>query len=318
MTLCLATIVTAISITVINFTQLYALHIPSRHICNRIRAHNRSFQSIIFSTSDEDADFNNRVRLKEEVASPFRKLRYFLYLSMISGGGLGFVTSIPQVIFALQDNDGSISTVATNVAINFGALFGGILLWIREANDEKMKLDRFAKAEKKQNNSLNNNQKSEREVQLAKLPVEIQFSLTDDDTTRVVSFKALQEKGKQNIVVLAGDRPFIRDALISSRLEGNDYFAEQNVIVVPVVFGEEQLESAGNNMGSTGSGKGFGEQKESLMTAPYIAKPAQVCYALFLFLANCTRYIIPFVLCITDHIRSMYGCETFKRRLMLL
>ena len=34
-----------------------------------------------FDNTDEE--FRNRVRLKEEVAAPFRKLRYFLYFSMI-------------------------------------------------------------------------------------------------------------------------------------------------------------------------------------------------------------------------------------------
>jgi hypothetical protein len=221
--------------------------------------------------SDEfnDPDFKNRVRLKEEIASPLRKLRYFIYVSIIGGGGLGFVTTIPQVLFAIQDKSENLQNFLTNLGINFTGVVAGILFWIRESNDENIKLERFAKAEMKKTNSLSDEEKSLREQKLAKLPVEIQFSLKDENATRVVSFKDLQEKGNQNVVVMAGSRSFVRDAIMSAKLEGNDFFSTENVIIIPVVLDEEQLESS--------SGKGFGD-KESVMTAPYIAKPAQVGY----------------------------------------
>ena len=114
--------------------------------------------SILKVNSDDDPDFNTRVRLKEESASPLRKLKYFFYLSAIAGGGLGFVTSLPQLIFAIQDHSDKLNTVGTNIAINLAGVAGGILLWIREYNDEKAKLDRFAQNELKLSNRLDDSQ----------------------------------------------------------------------------------------------------------------------------------------------------------------
>lgn len=231
---------------------------------------NHNHISKLCNSNDDDqnvADFNTKVRLKEEIASPFRKLRYFFYLASIAGGGLGFVTTLPQLIFALQDGSGKTSDVLTNVGIDLAGVVGGIALWIKEYNDEKAKLERFSDKEMRMSNSLNSNQKTSREEKLAKLPIEIQTSLTNETETRIVSFRDLQERGQQNIVVLAGVKSFIRDALISARLEGPDLYSSENILIVPVVMGGEQLEEGG--------GKGFGA-KDGLMTAPYIAKPAQV------------------------------------------
>ena len=258
----------------ISFSYSYLISSSSKTRKLLLRFQNQKIISLRESSNNDnnDADFNTKVRLKEEIASPFRKLRYFFYSASIAGGGLGFVTTLPQLIFALQDGSDKTSEVFTNIGIDLAGVVGGIALWIKEYQDEQAKLSRFSDKEMRLSNSLNTNQKTSREDKLSKLPIEIQTSLTNETETRIVSFKDLQERGGQNIVVLAGRKSFIKDALISARLEGPDLFSKDNIIIAPVVMGgEQQLEE--------GNGKGFAaasSSKEGLMTAPYIAKPAQV------------------------------------------
>ena len=111
---------------------------------------------------------------------------------------------------------------------------------------------------------------SEREEEIAKLPVEIQVSENDVNATRIVSLQDLQAKGKQNVVIAAGDFSFAKDVVISARLEGNDSFNSKDTLLIPYIVSEDdQLEDTKT--------KGFGKSSEAeLMTAPYIAKPKQV------------------------------------------
>ena len=235
-------------------------------------------------------DLNTRVKLKEEIASPLRKLRYFLYISAIAGGGLGFVTTIPQVIFAVQDHSDKINDVLTNTAIDLGGVIGGIALWIRESKDEQKKIEIFTDKELKQENMLNPAQLSQREKSLSILPVKIQSSLIDANATRIVSLSDLQSNGKQNVVILAGSQSFIRDATVSARLVDADYFSSQNIMIIPVVLPDASQSSAQAALAAdndapasaaAGSGsKGFDrkskEESAEAMTSPFIALPVQV------------------------------------------
>lgn len=59
----------------------------------------KKYQSTLYNanndnTMDNDEDFRNRVRLKEEVASPYRKLRYFIYFSIIGKNVLPLYFSV--------------------------------------------------------------------------------------------------------------------------------------------------------------------------------------------------------------------------------
>lgn len=204
---------------------------------------------------------------------------------------MGFVTTFPQLIFAIQDNDvkGNLKNTLTNTGIDLGGVIGGIFLWINEVKDENKKLERFTEAEMKLSNRFTTGQGTDRESKLSKLPIEIQFSLTNENTTKIVSFKDIQEKGQQNVIILAGSSTFIKDALISARIEGNDFFNTENIVIVPVVLKSShssEMSSSTAAMSSdikdstetTSATKGFGIKKDgdATMTAPYIAKPAQL------------------------------------------
>lgn len=242
--------------------------------------------TFVYMTSNSDSnDIDDNVRatarIKEEIANPLRKVRFFLYASMFMGGGLGTITTLPQLLFAVQDGaaatatsgvaDGGLTTILTNLGIDVGAAVAGIVLYLNDMKDESAKLERFVKKEQQLSNQLKSTDINDREKEIGMLPIEIIFSENDVNTTRIVSVSDIQAKGKQNIVIVAGSQAFVRDSVISARIEGNDLFNSKNTFVVPVVMQGKQLNEVE-------ASKGFAamESKDSLMEAPYIAKPAQV------------------------------------------
>ena len=209
-----------------------------------------------------------RVKLKDEISSPFRKVRQFIYSGMGIAGTLGTVTALPQLLFAIQDGGDAVGGAVANVAIDIGTVVLAYVLWDKDAQAEKIKLERYTKKEKLLTYQMSATDKEDRERELSLLPVQIQVSEKDENATRIVSLGELQSKGKQNVIIVAGKRDFVKDAVISAKIEGADLFNSKEIYVVPVVLEDDQLEAA--------LAKGFGAAKESLMSAPYIGKPTQV------------------------------------------
>jgi len=247
---------------------------------NKIEVKNEFESTIQFSPPDEEDEtvevnpLDNRseemrVKLKEEISSPFRKLRQFLYSGMGAAGFIGTLTAVPQLIFAVQDKvQESIVSTGGNVAIDVGAIVLAVVLWDRDSKAENIKLERYTKKEKLMSSQMSVSEKGEREKELSLLPIQIQINEKNENATRIVSFGELQKKGKQNIIIVAGKREFVTDAIISAKIEGADIFNSKETYVVPVVLEDDQIEAA--------LAKGFGAPKESLMTAPYIGKPMQI------------------------------------------
>ena len=219
-------------------------------------------------TAEEDLQEGLRVKLKEEISSPFRKVRQFIYSGAGIAGLIGTVTAVPQLLFAVQDGGEAITGAITNVAIDVGAVVLAVVLWDKDAEGERIKLERFTRKEKLLSYQMSSTDITDREKDISLLPVEIQVSEKDENATRIVSLGELQSKGKQNIIIVAGKRDFVKDVVISAKIEGADLFNSKEIYVVPVVLEDDQLDAA--------LAKGFGAPKESLMSAPYIGKPMQV------------------------------------------
>ena len=219
-------------------------------------------------TAEEDLQEGLRVKLKEEISSPFRKVRQFIYSGAGIAGLIGTVTAVPQLLFAVQDGGEAIGGAITNVAIDLGAVVLAVVLWDKDAEGERIKLERFTRKEKLLSYQMSSTDITDREKDISLLPVEIQVSEKDANATRIVSLGELQSKGKQNIIIVAGKRDFVKDVVISAKIEGADLFNSKEIYVVPVVLEDDQLDAA--------LAKGFGAPKESLMSAPYIGKPMQV------------------------------------------
>lgn len=219
-------------------------------------------------TAKVDLQEGLRVKLKEEISSPFRKVRQFIYSGAGIAGLIGTVTAVPQLLFAVQDGGEAITGAITNVAIDVGAVVLAVVGWNKDAEGERIKLERYTRKEKILSFQMSSTDIGDREKDISLLPVQIQVSEKDENATRIVSLGELQSKGKQNIIIVAGKLDFVKDVVISAKIEGADLFNSKEIYVVPVVLEDDQLDAA--------LAKGFGTPKESLMSAPYIGKPMQV------------------------------------------
>lgn len=217
---------------------------------------------------DPDSDEYFRAKLKAEIASPFYRLRQFLYVSMVGGGGLGVFTTIPQAILAAK-NGGDIQTVGTNLAIDLGAAVLGTGLWYFDGKQQQKKIDRFTKKELRLSNKISPVEADDRADRLKSLPVEIQISEFNETTTRIVPLGDILLKGKQNAIIFAGKKSIVKDACLSARIEGSNLFTKEETFVVPVVVEDdkEQIDATPT--------KGFAT-KDGMLSAPYFGKPTQV------------------------------------------
>eukprot|EP01035_Chromulina_nebulosa_P018705 gene18705-24464_t len=192
-----------------------------------------------------------------------------LGFSPIAGGGLGTITAIPQLIRVLSNKgEGEVLTNAVNnVIIDAGAVVIGAAVWFYENKKQNEKLEVFKDKEKQLSNRISVSKASEREIELSKLPIEIQVSEYNETSTSIVSLGDLQSKGRQHVIIVAGEREIVKDAVISARIEGSDLFNSKDTLVIPLVLQE-------NEQFDENIGKGFGN-KEGFLSAPYIGKPTQ-------------------------------------------
>eukprot|EP01038_Epipyxis_sp_PR26KG_P005048 gene5048-7045_t len=212
------------------------------------------------------------VKLKVEAAAPFRLLRQTVYFGLGGAGGLGTITSLSQLIATIQMPNPSldVNSLATNVAINSVALISAIFLLKFEADKQKEQYDKFMDKQKKISNQLTPDESTELQSFLSKLPIEIVFSETNENVTKIVSVGELQNKAKQNLVIVAGESDFVNECIVSARLEGYDFFNSRNTLVVPFIYNED--EEIPEELDQKKS-KGFGAKEP--MSFTFIGKPKQ-------------------------------------------
>lgn len=190
------------------------------------------------------------------------------------------VTAIPQLIIANTRPNPTIplETALQNAGIDVaGVIVTGFLLY-REFTSNSETIDRFTEREQRLTGKLSGQALEEREKRIALLPVDIQVSENNENITKIVSVGDLQSKGRQNVVIVTGKKTFVKDAIISARIEGSDLFTKFDTIVIPVVTNDEQIDQGGDKK------KGFGDSQEELLTAPYFGKPMQVGFYSYYFM----------------------------------
>jgi hypothetical protein len=72
-----------------------------------------------------------------------------------------------------------------------------------------------------------------REEELKQMPLLLKVS--EDLATRNTTVGEIQRQGLQHIVILGGPASFVKDALLSARLTGEN-FAGKNILLVPVLY----------------------------------------------------------------------------------
>lgn len=177
------------------------------------------------SESDENYDekeFTQKQILKEETEAPFRKVRIFLYISLLAAAGLGSLVSITKVI-ALSAGAKAVSSIpgaADDVYLNLFVNLAGIpvlgSLWKRELDSQKSRLQRIQKG-----------------GSLAGLKLRY-VSPIDGDSSVIKLSDLRRDRGiEKRVVIVAATKELLKSSLATSVGVGQD-LSNNDLVIVPL------------------------------------------------------------------------------------
>uniref|UniRef100_A0A7R9WKJ5 Uncharacterized protein n=1 Tax=Pseudictyota dubia TaxID=2749911 RepID=A0A7R9WKJ5_9STRA len=210
-------------------------------------------------------DSGLRTKLLSESIAPWRTVRLFLYASLGSGALLGGFITLSGVAAALSGarSDVDLNTEYINLAIDFGAALAlGIFFKLDLDKGAELNQDVEKKLERKKADKKIAKAMEARESSLSELTLKIRVS-EDGKETKEAPVAAVQSGAKQHMIIVAGERKAIRDALLSANLMQMD-FALRDVIIIPYEIGAE-VEKLSRPSG------GFGE-RPTWESANYVAE----------------------------------------------
>mmetsp|Transcript_17751 Transcript_17751/g.25054 ORF Transcript_17751/g.25054 Transcript_17751/m.25054 type:complete len:388 (-) Transcript_17751:242-1405(-) len=185
------------------------------------------------SANKNKLDPEVRSRLISESIAPWRTLRLFLYVSLGSGALLGGLITLSGVAAALSGvrSDLDLNTEYLNLGIDFGAVAAFAALFKYDL-DKKEDLDNKVaqKLVQKKESKIIRKAMKEREKVLSKLELNVRVS--DDGAMQCAPLEAVQAGGKQHVIIVAGQRKAIRDALLGANILKME-FAIRDVLIVP-------------------------------------------------------------------------------------
>mmetsp|Transcript_29395 Transcript_29395/g.59598 ORF Transcript_29395/g.59598 Transcript_29395/m.59598 type:complete len:370 (-) Transcript_29395:2406-3515(-) len=207
-----------------------------------------------------------RSKLLSESIAPWRTVRLFLYASAGSGALIGGLITLSGVAAALSGarTDIDLDTEYVNLLIDFGAVVAFALFFKLDIDKAAELNENVAKklASKKDSKKVAAAMK-EREQTLANLKINVRVS-DDGKDMKEATIKDVQGGAKQHMIIVAGERGAIRDALFAANLLQMD-FAVRDVLIVPYELATD-TEKAMRPSG------GFG-QRPTWESAPYVADP---------------------------------------------
>lgn len=228
----------------------------------------RNSVSLYEKKSKAPFDESVRSKLVAESIAPWRTLRLFLYVSLGSGAFIGGLVTLTGLAATLSNASPDVDVNADylNLAIDFGAVAAFALLSkydIDQGKELQEKVDE--RIEKKKVDKVIKKGMKEREKSLSKLMLNIRIS--NDGQTQDAQVEAIQTGGKQHMIIVAGPRSAIRDALLGANLLKME-FAMRDVLVVPYELGKDASEKMIRPDGT----KGFStDARPTWETQPYVA-----------------------------------------------
>jgi len=214
---------------------------------------------------------NNKL-LAESIA-PWRTLRIFFYVSLGSGallGGFINLTGLAANLSGAGPPGLDINMQYKDVAIDFVAV-ALFAIATKLDFDKGQELDEQVEAKiqkTKQSKGLKKGMK-EREAALGSLEIDLRVDEGGNMQKAMVS--AVQSGAKQHMIIVAGSRKVIRDALLGANLLKME-FALRDVLVVPYELGGKSKDKVEENKMSKPDGTGFAADKRPMWeTQPYVA-----------------------------------------------
>ncbi|GMI35201.1 hypothetical protein TrCOL_g6726 [Triparma columacea] len=176
-----------------------------------------------------------KAKLLAESIAPWRTVRLFLYGSFGSGAFVGGFLTLAGLIAAKSGarSDVDIDEYTLNVAIDFGAAtFFAVAAYLDTKRGAELSDAVEAKIERKKASKEQMKASNERWTrEFRALQVAVNLGGGEDKETFV---KDLQDGAAQNLVVLAGNKAFLKDALLSAKLAQPGSFQQKDVLLIPV------------------------------------------------------------------------------------
>ena len=175
---------------------------------------------------------------------------------------------------------------ALNLGIDFGAVFAFVLFFKLDFDAGSQLVEKVeTRLQRKDDEVVSRKAMKGREQTVTKLEINFRTSDVDEnddsadnnDKMQRAPVRAVQVGGKQHVIIVAGGRKAVRDALLGSSLMGSE-FAIRDVLIVPYELGGKGWDAASPSMSSSsgdgGGGDGFGKKKRPKWeTRPYVAEP---------------------------------------------
>eukprot|EP00252_Welwitschia_mirabilis_P022898 TRINITY_DN6335_c0_g1_i1.p1 TRINITY_DN6335_c0_g1~~TRINITY_DN6335_c0_g1_i1.p1 ORF type:complete len:336 (+),score=60.23 TRINITY_DN6335_c0_g1_i1:89-1096(+) len=190
----------------------------------------RPNRSLCFSSSGDRppaTPISATAKIRNEVLSPFRTVRMFLYLAFAASGTLGGLIALTRLIASLRNaaNSEAVPEIIEGLGIDFAAVSLFAFLFITEQKAEKAQLAKLS-----------------REETLANLKLETREK-------KIVSVGEL--RGIARLVVLAGSIAFVEEAFRLSKPYAKDLLDRRVRVAYFIIDGSkpnfEGLDSASND-----------------------------------------------------------------------
>jgi Low psii accumulation1 / Rep27 len=193
-----------------------------------------SVQLRLSSSNNDQPEYSRDVRLREEAESPFRKVRYFLYLNLAGGALSSLFISVTRIAAAASGiNTELMDESVRNAVIDVAGLIGVGYFWRQDSQAEESRLKRATKG-----------------AELAKLNVRASKALLLGDiaadngaasgqdlgtfTTTLAQFR--RQRGIEKRVVLAAGGADRIQQVLQEAEELQSELADNDLVVVPVVM----------------------------------------------------------------------------------
>lgn len=189
---------------------------------NTLKTHDSKKSSLLtLHSSPENKPYSIEIRLREEAESPFRKVRFFLYIALIGGAATSLAVSMARILAGLNGiNADLLEGSTTNAVVDTVGIVVLGFLYKRDLEAEESRLKRAAKG-----------------AEFAKLMIRGNFSDVDDSKGDIVQLSSLRRgRGvEKRVVIAAAGKERIKTVLeevssLSDSLEIND------LVVVPIVM----------------------------------------------------------------------------------
>lgn len=182
--------------------------------------------SVLYMSDNKEKAYSREILLREEIESPFRKVRFFLYFALGSGALVSFFISGTRVAAALSGiNTDLLPQSATNMAIDAAGLVLFYFLNQRDVEAQESRLERLSKG-----------------GAIASLLVRANKSLAIDDTespsdTFTTSLASMRGgRGiEKRVVIAAAGADKIKDT-IEEAIRLQDSITISDLLVVPVLL----------------------------------------------------------------------------------